>query len=59
MKIIFTEEDIVIQEHNGKHLVSWNIEEWEEDSNVVFSIANAIHLAHTDPKQLKHLLKLD
>ena len=31
-----------------EELVYWTEQEWKEDSDVVFSIANAIHLAHTD-----------
>lgn len=41
---------------NEEEIVGWDEEEWQEDSTVVFSIANAIKLAYTDPDQLRALL---
>ncbi len=34
------------------HVVYWHIDEVEEDANVAISIANAIHLFYTNPKEL-------
>ncbi len=34
------------------HIVYWNIEEVEEDASVAISIANAIDLYHSNPKEL-------
>ncbi len=56
MEVRFTEDSIGIYE-GKKEIVYWYINEWEEDSDVVFSIANAIKLAYTDPEELKKLLK--
>ena len=44
-KIIFGEKDIQITDRKGNEIVYWIIDEWIEDPNVVFSIANAIELA--------------
>ena len=56
MKIEIKNDAIRIYE-NENEIVGWVIDEWEEDSEVVFSIANAIKLALTSPKELKDLLK--
>ena len=40
------------------HVCYWNIEEVEEDANVMISIANAIDLFHTNPKELLERLGL-
>jgi len=56
VEVRFTEDSIGIYE-GKKEIVYWYINEWEEDSDVVFSIANAIKLAYTDPEELKKLLK--
>ena len=38
-------------------IVYWHQDEWLEDpESVVPAIANAIHLAHTNPQELKRLL---
>ena len=51
MSIHFSEDYISIQ-FNGTEIVGWTESEWIEDPQVVFSIANAIHLAYTDPETL-------
>ena len=55
MNIEYTENEIRILE-NDKEIVMWTKSEWEEDSEIVFSIANAIQLAMTNPKKLKTLI---
>lgn len=46
-KIIYGTEDIAIIDAKTKEeIVYWHREEWEEDPEVVFSIANAIELAY-------------
>lgn len=52
-----TKDLISINEYDYT-LVCWSAEEWQEDAEVVISIANAINLAHTDLKQLKELLNI-
>lgn len=37
------------------HIVYWHLDEVEEDANVAISIANAIHLYYTDPRELVKL----
>ena len=56
IKIEFTEDHIRIYE-GEKEIVGWVQTEWEEDSNVVFSIVNAVMLACIDIQKLKKILK--
>ena len=42
---------------SGNEIVGWNIDEWSEDPNVVFSIVNAVLLKVTDQPELLRLLK--
>jgi len=56
MKVNFGKDYIQILE-NKKEIVYWDREEWKEDPEVVFSIANAILLSQKDPQKLKRLLK--
>jgi len=56
MEIKIEDNAIRIYE-DGKEVVGWVISEWEEDSEVVFSIANAIKLALTKPRELKQTIK--
>jgi len=39
-------------------VVYWHIEEVEEDATVAFSMANAIHLFYTDPRDMLERLGL-
>ena len=55
MKIEIGHEYIAIKEDNVE-IVGWSMQEWAEDPEVVYSIANAISLAYEDPEGLKHLL---
>ena len=52
LKIEIYDEEITISLENGTEVVYWVEDEWLEDSTIVPAIANAIHMAHTDPKQL-------
>ena len=45
-------EEITISTSNGVEVVHWVEDEWQEDPTIVPAIANAIHLAHTDPEKL-------
>ena len=56
MKIVIETESIRIYK-GEKEIVGWIMSEWEEDSEVVFSIANAIKLALTNPKELEETIK--
>jgi len=56
MKIVIETESIRIYK-GEKEIVGWIMSEWEEDSEVVFSIANAIKLALTKPRELKQTIK--
>lgn len=45
-------------ETHEEEIVYWCKDEWLEDpESVVPAIANAIHLAYTEPEELKRLLK--
>jgi hypothetical protein len=53
-------EEITIRYDQPEYLevVKWVSDEWFEDPmNVVPAIANAIHLAHTDPEKLIEINK--
>jgi hypothetical protein len=52
------QEDYIAIIEDEKEIVGWSSEEWAQDFEVVFSIANAIKLAYTDPIKLKELLGL-
>ncbi len=56
MRVEINEDSIRIFE-NQVEIVGWNQTEWIEDPNIITSIANAIHLAVTDPEWLKETLK--
>ena len=61
LKLAIDQESVNIYIDNGDdqepiHLVYWHLEEIKEDANVAISIANAIDLFHTNPKEL--LIKL-
>ena len=46
--VVFHDDAIEIQ-HRGVESHYWIRDEWIEDPEVVFSIANAVHAIHTDP----------
>jgi hypothetical protein len=57
LKLSIDEEsvEVYIDRGNDKDpitIVYWHLEEVEEDANVAISIANAIHLYHTNPREL-------
>ena len=54
-KIDFGEDFIRISDKNGE-VVFWDIQEWEENSQVVFSIVNAVKLA-CEGKDIRKLIK--
>ena len=39
------EQDYISISHHGEEIVYWHIEEWNEDADIVISIANAVMLA--------------
>jgi len=45
-------EEITISTADGLEVVHWVEDEWQEDPTIVPAIANAIHLAHTEPDEL-------
>jgi len=56
-KLSIDQESIDIYVDNGEdeeptHVCYWHIEEVEEDADVAISIANAIHLYYSNPKEL-------
>ena len=64
LKLSIDSESVNIYFDNGDnkeptHVVYWHIDEVEEDSNVAISIANAINLYHTNPKELLNKLGFD
>lgn len=57
LELSIDNESVNIYVDNGEykeplHIVYWHLEEVEEDANVAISIANAIHLYHTNPQLL-------
>lgn len=56
MEVWFEGDEIRIMQ-NKKEIIMWTKKEWEEDSEVVFCIANAINMAHIAPVALKNLIK--
>lgn len=51
-----TGDSVHIHDVHGE-IVMWTQAEWEEEPEVVMSIVNAIHIAHTDgPECLRRLL---
>ena len=57
----FTDDYISIIKNGDPELevVGWNKSEWEEEPEVVFSIANAIKLSYTNPKELLKIVGKD
>lgn len=61
MKLATDEESVNIYIDNGEdkeptHIVYWHIDEWEEDSSIIFSIINAVTLFHTNKQRLLELV---
>jgi len=52
LKVDICEEEITISTKEELEVVHWTCDEWKEDPSIVPAIANAIHLAHTDPEKL-------
>lgn len=64
LKLSIDSESVNIYFDNGDdkeptHVVYWHLDEVEEDSSVAISIANAINLYHTNPKELLNKLGYD
>lgn len=58
MVVDIGEDYISILDENHEEIVYWNICEWEENPNVVISIANAIRIYYQNGvKRLKEVLK--
>lgn len=57
LKVKFEQDSIGIFE-GKKQIVYWYYTEWQEDPNIVYSIANAVLLSQTNPKKLKKLLQI-
>ena len=63
LSISIDKESLNIYVDNGEtkeptHVCYWHIEEVEEDSSVVVSMLNAVHLFHTNPQELVDKLGL-
>jgi PHD/YefM family antitoxin component YafN of YafNO toxin-antitoxin module len=53
LEVEVAEKFICITDENGDEVVYWHQDEWVEDPELVVpAIANAIHLAYTDPEKL-------
>jgi hypothetical protein len=57
LSISIDQESVNIYVDNGEdkeplHIVYWHLDEVEEDASVAISIANTIHLYHTNPQEL-------
>lgn len=64
LKLSIDSESVNIYFDNGDdkeptHVVYWHLDEVEEDASVAISIANAINLYHTNPKELVNKLGYD
>lgn len=53
---VVIEDDIISINEKGQEIAMWIKDEWVDDPNVVFSIANAIKLAYTNIEKLKEKL---
>ena len=53
-------KDYIAIFENGNEVIYWDETEWKDDSQVVFSIVNAIELAHQGKlaNQLKYFFEL-
>lgn len=55
--IEMTEDALHIYDENGEEIVCWVEDEWIEDPTVALSMANAVHIFHTQgPEYLKTIL---
>jgi hypothetical protein len=53
LNVEITNDYVSITEDSGEEVVYWDQQEWIEDPELVVpAIANAIHLAYTDPEKL-------
>ena len=52
IKVEICKEEITISMNNSIEIVHWVEDEWNEDPSIVVEIANAIHLAYTEPDKL-------
>lgn len=55
-KVEFGEDFVRISDKKGE-VVYWDIQEWEENSEVVFSIVNAVKLA-CEGKDIRKILNI-
>lgn len=51
--------DSVTIYEDGKEIVKWLKDEWQEDETVLFAIFNAIKFAYSNPEHLKNLLHIN
>jgi hypothetical protein len=59
MMVDISDSYIAVLEDDGlTEVVSWHVDEWSQDFEIVPSIANAIRLAYIDPQQLRDLLMI-
>ena len=64
LKLAIDQESVNIYIDKGEdndpiHIVYWHLDEVEEDASVAISIANAIRLYYTDPRELVKLSTAD
>ena len=57
MNVVYYDDAIGIQDENGDEFLYWIRDEWEEDSEVVFSIVNAAVLAVSNPDLLRETVR--
>jgi hypothetical protein len=50
--IAICKDEITILLQSGIEVVHWVEDEWLDDPSITPAIANAIHLAHTEPNKL-------
>ncbi|TKJ83837.1 hypothetical protein PaeCFBP13512_22210 [Paenibacillus sp. CFBP13512] len=56
--IVINQDSITILDAEGKEIVHWIQDEWVEDSTLVPSIANAVHVLHTQGVEyLKNMIE--
>jgi hypothetical protein len=57
LKIEITEDSIGIYLPDGKEVIYWHIQEFEDDSISAISMANAIVMAYENPEKLVRICK--
>lgn len=56
LEIEILPEEITVRTKRDKiEVVHWVEDEWKEDPTIITAIANAIHMAHTEPERLIHI----